>query len=114
MKSRDAAYELHELVALRLARRVHRPPGLLHLGTPSARASILEPYGEWGYWYAGEPAARRSAARDGRSAVTRASRARCRRGGSYEKRRFSNVAVWNTVMDTYEYSMARWSEFLAA
>jgi len=36
-----------------------------------------------------------------------------RTGGSYEKR-FSNVAVWNTVMNTYEYSLSRWNEFLLA
>ena len=34
-----------------------------------------------------------------------------RRGGSYETR-FANVAVWNTVMDNYEYSLIRWNEFL--
>ena len=35
-----------------------------------------------------------------------------RTGGSYLKR-FSNVAVWNTVMNTYEYSLVKWREFLS-
>ena len=36
-----------------------------------------------------------------------------RSGGSYQQR-LSNVAVWNTVMDTYEYSLARWYEFIVS
>ena len=36
-----------------------------------------------------------------------------RKGGSY-LRRVSNVAVWNTVMDTYEYSLRRWNDLLAS
>lgn len=35
-----------------------------------------------------------------------------RTGGSYENR-FSNVAVWNTVMPTYDYSLQKWYEFIS-
>ncbi len=35
-----------------------------------------------------------------------------RTGGSYLKR-FSNVAVWNTVMPTYDYSLQKWYEFIS-
>ncbi|MCK5942740.1 MAG: extracellular solute-binding protein [Planctomycetes bacterium] len=65
---------------------------------------------EWDYWYEGKPAARDLPGPDGRITVKAGE---CRRGGAYQER-FSNVAVWNSVMDTYEYSMLRWSEFLSA
>ena len=38
---------------------------------------------------------------------------KARTGGSYEER-FSNVAVWNTVMPSYEYSLQKWYEFITA
>ena len=28
--------------------------------------------------------------------------------------RFSHVAVWNTVMPTYEYSLQKWYEFITS
>ncbi|MBF0621895.1 MAG: extracellular solute-binding protein [Magnetococcales bacterium] len=65
---------------------------------------------EWDYWYEGKPAAEDLRGPDGKIAVKRGS---IRNGGSYW-RRFNNVAVWNTVMDTYEYSLPRWNEFLLA
>ena len=65
---------------------------------------------EWDYWYAGRPAATDLPGTDGEVAVRAGS---VRRGGSYENR-FANVAVWNTVMNTYEYSMLRWYEFLTS
>lgn len=63
---------------------------------------------EWDYWYGGEAAREDLPGPDGRIVVRVGSR---RTGGSYE-RRFSNVAVWNTVMDSYEYSLTRWADFL--
>lgn len=66
--------------------------------------------GEWDYWYGGKPAPTDLRSTDGKVAVRAGS---VRRGGSYENR-FANVAVWNTVMDTYEYSMLRWYEFLTS
>ncbi len=63
---------------------------------------------EWDYWYEGLPAETDLRGTDGSIVVRKDD---VRTGGSYEKR-FSNVAVWNTVMDTYEYSLLRWYELL--
>ncbi len=65
---------------------------------------------EWDYWYEGQPAATDLLGTDGSVVVKQGE---IRDGGSYE-RRFSNIAVWNTVMDTYEYSLPLWNEFLSA
>lgn len=65
---------------------------------------------EWSYWYEGRAAQQDLPGADGRIAVRAGSR---RSGGSYHGR-LSNVAVWNTVMDTYEYSLVRWYELLTA
>ena len=65
---------------------------------------------EWDYWYEGKVAARDLPGADGRVAAREGSR---RTGGSYLKR-LGNVAVWNTVMDSYEYSLVRWYELLTA
>lgn len=63
---------------------------------------------EWNYWYAGMPTTVPLINTQGKVAVNPGD---IRNGGSYETR-FSNVAVWNTVMDTYEYSLPRWHEFI--
>jgi len=63
---------------------------------------------EWNYWYKGKAAESALKGTDGNISVRPGD---IRSGGSYEKR-FSNVAVWNTVMDTYEYSLPRWHEFI--
>lgn len=65
---------------------------------------------EWSYWYEGRPT---KAALKNTAGETAVAAGATRRGGSYEKR-FSNVAVWNTVMNTYEYSLTKWREFLLA
>jgi len=65
---------------------------------------------EWYYWYEGQPAAKDLLGTDGSVVVREGER---RDGGSYH-RRFSNIAVWNTVMDNYEYSLSAWNEFLSA
>lgn len=69
----------------------------------------LEPT-EWDYWYEGLPASMNLQGADGRTAVHAGE---IRTGGSY-KERLNNVAVWNTVMDSYEYSLTRWYELLTA
>ncbi|GJM21743.1 MAG: hypothetical protein DHS20C15_16580 [Planctomycetota bacterium] len=63
---------------------------------------------EWRYWYQGRPAVNALRGTDGAVCVQPGE---VRNGGSY-LRRFSSIAVWNTVMDTYEYSLLRWNEFL--
>ena len=65
---------------------------------------------EWDYWYDGKPARSSLRGTDGEISVQPD---QVRNGGSYADR-FANVAVWNTVMDTYEYSMLRWHELLTA
>jgi putative spermidine/putrescine transport system substrate-binding protein len=65
---------------------------------------------EWNYWYLGRPARCDLPGTDGQIAVRTGEQ---RNGGSYEDR-FGHIRVWNTVMDTYEYSLARWYEFLTA
>lgn len=65
---------------------------------------------EWDYWYQGLPTPTDLTGPDG-GIVIKAGEVRS--GGSYTQR-FENVAVWSTVMDTYEYSLSRWYEFLTA
>ncbi|WP_261591857.1 ABC transporter substrate-binding protein [Pseudoalteromonas holothuriae] len=64
---------------------------------------------EWDYWYEGLPAAHNLTGTDGKLSVKKAE---VRTGGSYLKR-FSNVAVWNTVMPSYDYSLQKWYEFIS-
>ncbi|WP_404376090.1 PotD/PotF family extracellular solute-binding protein [Vreelandella aquamarina] len=66
--------------------------------------------GEWDFWYAGKPAESPMAGTDGNIV---AEAGEIRRGGSYQQR-FENVAVWNTVMDTYEYTLTKWRDLLLA
>jgi len=65
---------------------------------------------EWDYWYQGKPAAKALKGTDGNISVQQGE---VRRGGSYTTR-LSNVAVWNTVMNTYDYSLQKWYEFISA
>lgn len=65
---------------------------------------------EWDYWYDGKPASEALVGTDGRVSVQPGE---LRSGGSY-RQRFENVAVWNTVMPNYEYSLAKWNEFVLA
>ena len=63
---------------------------------------------EWDYWYAGKPASEPLKGTDGNVSVQTGD---IRTGGSYIKR-FENVAIWNTVMDSYEYTLSKWNEFV--
>lgn len=65
---------------------------------------------EWAYWYQGKAASKVLRGTDGKISVKLGD---IRTGGAYEKR-FSNVAVWNTVMPTYEYSLQKWYEFISS
>ena len=65
---------------------------------------------EWDYWYDGKPATTELKGTDGKVSVKAGD---IRTGGSYQQR-FSNVAVWNTVMPTYDYSLQKWYEFISA
>ncbi|MGK0441316.1 MAG: putative spermidine/putrescine transport system substrate-binding protein [Pseudohongiellaceae bacterium] len=80
-----------------------------YISNPQRSKSYLSQE-EWGYWYQGKPVAMPLKGTDGKVSVKIGE---VRRGGSYEKR-FSDVAVWNTVMDTYDYSLQKWYEFISS
>ncbi len=63
---------------------------------------------EWDFWYDGKPARMNLKGTDGKVSVKAGE---IRDGGSYIKR-FSNIAIWNTVMNNYDYSLDKWYEFL--
>lgn len=65
---------------------------------------------EWDYWYEGKAATEDLRGTDGNISVKKGD---MRTGGSYVKR-FSNVAVWNTAMPTYDYSLQKWYEFISS
>ncbi|RZF81636.1 extracellular solute-binding protein [Pseudoalteromonas sp. CO325X] len=74
------------------------------------RSQPLMSKAEWQYWYEGHEASMDLRGTDGKVSVRAG---QIRNGGSYTKR-FSNVAVWNTVMPNYDYSLDKWYELLNA
>jgi putative spermidine/putrescine transport system substrate-binding protein len=80
-----------------------------YISNPQRSKSFLS-NAEYDYWYNGLPATEDLKGTDGKVSVKLGE---ARSGGSYKKR-FENVAVWNTVMPTYEYSLQKWYEFLSA
>lgn len=78
-----------------------------YISNPERSKSLL-PKNEWNYWYEGEVAKTDLIGTDGKISVKKG---QVRDGGSYTKR-FSNIAVWNTVMNNYDYSLDKWYEFL--
>ncbi len=80
-----------------------------YISNPQRSAKYLTD-AEWDYWYQGKPAKEPLKGTDGKVSVHQGEQ---RSGGSYEDR-FSNVAVWNTVMPTYEYSLQKWYEFITS
>ncbi len=104
--TKDAAYDfmnwwLSGWVGAFIARQGY------YISNPQRSKSFMKNE-EWDYWYEGKPAVCSLKGTDGRISVQPGE---VRNGGSYIKR-FSNIAVWNTVMDTYEYSLIKWNEFL--
>ncbi|MDN4502843.1 extracellular solute-binding protein [Alteromonadaceae bacterium BrNp21-10] len=79
-----------------------------YISNPQRSKSLLS-QDEWDYWYEGQTAASDLKGSDGKVSVLQGDK---RTGGSYETR-FSNVAVWNTVMPTYDYSLQKWYEFIS-
>lgn len=73
------------------------------------RSRPLMAEGEWDYWYGGKAAPVDLTGPDGRITVPAGE---LRRGGSYQKR-FANVAVWNTVMPTFDQTIQRWNELVS-
>ena len=68
------------------------------------------PPAEWDFWYEGKPAATELPDPFGTMIVKKGE---VRDGGSYWNR-FSNIAVWNSLMDENDYLVKRWTEFLGA
>ncbi|MDO6474624.1 extracellular solute-binding protein [Alteromonas sp. 1_MG-2023] len=80
-----------------------------YISNPQRSKSYLSE-AEWNYWYRGLPASEPLRGPDGKVSVNPGQQ---RSGGSYEDR-FGHVAVWNTVMPTYEYSLQKWYEFITS
>lgn len=80
-----------------------------YISNPERSANILS-QAEWDYWYGGKEAKEELRGTDGLVSVRAGE---IRTGGAYTKR-FSNVAVWNTVMPTYDYSLRKWYEFISS
>lgn len=80
-----------------------------YISNPQRSADLLS-NDELGYWYEGREAMGNLKGPDGKVSVLAGS---VRSGGAYTKR-LSNVAVWNTVMPTYDYSLRKWYEFISS
>ncbi len=80
-----------------------------YISNPQRSAKQLS-RAEWDYWYQGKAASMALKGTDGKVSVNKGD---IRTGGSYE-RRFSHVAVWNSVMPTYDYSLQKWYEFISS
>lgn len=80
-----------------------------YISNPS-RSQPLLTQDEWDYWYMGKESVNQLRGTDGKVSVQPGM---VRSGGAYNKR-MSNIAVWNTVMPSYEYSLQKWYEFISA
>lgn len=80
-----------------------------YISTPQRSKPLLDD-NEWGYWYEGKATNVPLQGTDGRVSVQAGD---VRTGGAYTKR-LSNIAIWNTVMPNYDYSLQKWYEFLLA
>lgn len=80
-----------------------------YISNPERSTSYLSE-DEWNYWYMGKAAQSDLRGTDGNISVKAGD---IRTGGSYQTR-LSNVAVWNTVMPTYDYSLQKWYEFISS
>ncbi|ALQ06892.1 MULTISPECIES: ABC transporter substrate-binding protein [Pseudoalteromonas] len=73
------------------------------------RSKPLLSSSEWDYWYDGKATEIDLRNTNGDITIKAGEE---RNGGSYLKR-FSNVAVWNSVMPTYDYSLQKWHELIS-
>ena len=76
---------------------------------PKTAEKFMTP-NEYGYWYLGKPAT--DVIKDPYGHPI-AKAGEVRDGGSFIER-FTNIAVWNTVMDENQYMIQRWNEFKSA
>ena len=80
-----------------------------YMSVPDNVKKHLDPE-EWDYWYEGKPAAMELTDPFGTPIVPEGE---IRDGGAYWKR-FSNIEVWNSLMQENDYLVKRWTEFLNA
>lgn len=80
-----------------------------YISVPQAAQAFLTP-NEWGFFYEGKPATGDITSPTGQKTNAAGD---IRDGGSYEQR-FSNVAVWNNLMEEAPYLFSKWNEFNAA
>jgi putative spermidine/putrescine transport system substrate-binding protein len=78
-----------------------------YMSAPERTKAALAPE-EWAYWYEGAPAARDLLGPSGGVVVKAGAR---RAGGSYQDRA-NRIAVWNTVMEEYNYAARAWDRFV--
>jgi len=78
-----------------------------YISNPERARKQMTPQ-EWDYWYEGKAAQADLRGTDGKVSVKKGT---VRTGGSYI-RRHENIAVWNTVMSNYDYSLNKWNEFV--
>lgn len=78
-----------------------------YIATPDRSRAHMTPQ-EWAYWYDGAPAAQDLCGPAGEVVVRAGAR---RAGGTYHERA-SRIAIWNTVMDEYNYAARAWERFI--
>ena len=100
---------VHQLVHVRLGRRLPQPPGLL-LGRHGDGQGASCPRTSGATGSRARPAKGDILAPDGKVMEKAGA---VRDGGSFEER-MGKVACWNSVMDEDRYMVRRWNEFIAA
>ena len=78
-----------------------------YMSAPESTKAALAPE-EWAYWYEGAQAARDLLGPSGTVVVKVGAR---RAGGTYQERA-NRIAVWNTVMEEYNYAARAWDRFI--
>jgi putative spermidine/putrescine transport system substrate-binding protein len=105
---RDAAYEYLNWYNSGWVGGFIAKQGYYSANVKTAMAALTE--NERGFFYEGKPATADITSPTGEKTN---SAGEVRDGGSYEER-FSQVAVWNNLMDEAEFLFAKWNEFNAA
>lgn len=105
---RDAAYEYLNWYNSGWVGGFIAKQGYYSSNVETAKAALSE--NERGFFYEGKPATADITSPSGQKTNSVGD---VRDGGSYEDR-FSNVAVWNNLMDEAEFLYAKWNEFNAA
>jgi putative spermidine/putrescine transport system substrate-binding protein len=78
-----------------------------YMSAPERTKAALAPE-EWAYWYDGAPASRDMLGPAGTVVVKAGAR---RAGGTYQERA-NRIALWNTVMEEYNYAARAWDRFI--